>query len=212
MSIVFIVLFPLGAIGIRLPIDRIPFLKNSYLQNKAMAIHAPIQIIGFVMMIAGMALGIRIGHDLEYLKNPVQAHVAVGLVTTCTIIVFQPAMGMIQHLHYKKTGSKSIFAYLHRWIGRGAIALGMINTGLGFKLATTNVIVPRSSYVREYVLLALFVSIWISLVVYDDIRAKPQHAKHAKGGEEDVSLDNIQPSSQTNNVGDSEALPNHREQ
>jgi len=172
MSIVFIVLYPLGAISIHLPIDRVPFLKNTYLKNKVMAMHAPIQVIAFVMMIGGMALGLRIAHDLSYLNNPVHAHVVIGLITVCTIILFQPIMGFLQHRYFKKRGGKSIFAYLHRWIGRGAIALGMINSGLGFQLAETNTIVTTGSYVRSYVLLGFFVSVWVSLVVYDEFRVR----------------------------------------
>lgn len=132
--------------------------------------HVPIQILTFVMMIAGMALGIRIGHDLGYLEHPVQAHVVIGLLAVCTIIVFQPIMGILQHRHFKKRGDKSIFAYLHRWIGRGAIVLGMINSGLGFQLAKTNVIVSAGWYIWSYVLLGVVVSIWSSLVVYDEFR------------------------------------------
>jgi len=167
MSIVFIVLYPLGAISLHLPIQNMPFLKNTYLKNKAMAMHVPIQAIAFVMMIGGMALGIRLGHDLDYLKNPVHAHVVIGLLVVCTIIVFQPIMGIIQHRHFKKTGGKSIFAYVHRWVGRGAIVLGMINSGLGFQLAKDNVIIRSHSYVRNYVLLGVLVSVWVSFVVYD---------------------------------------------
>jgi len=175
MSIVFIVLYPLGAISLHLPIEHIPFLKNTYIKKKVTAMHVPIQLIAFVMMVGGMALGIRIGHDLGYLEHPVQAHVVIGLLTVCTIIVFQPIMGILQHRHFKKTGGKSIFAYLHRWIGRGAIALGMINSGLGFQLArTTGILVTTSCYVRSYVLLGVLVSIWFSLVVFDHLRAHRQ--------------------------------------
>jgi hypothetical protein len=171
MSIVFIVLYPLGAISLHLPIEHIPFLKNTYIKKKVAAMHAPIQVIALVMMVGGMALGIRIAHDLEYLNNPVHAHVVIGLFTVSVIILFQPIMGILQHLYFKKRGGKSIFAYLHRWIGRGAIALGMINSGLGFQLAeTTGILVPTSSYVRSYVLLGVLVSVWLSLVVFDQLR------------------------------------------
>lgn len=174
MSIVFIVLYPLGAISIHLPIDRIPFLQKTYLRNKVPAIHAPIQLLGLVMMIGGMALGIRIGYDVGYLKDPVQAHVVIGLLVVCTIIVFQPILGILQHRHFKKTGGKSVFAYMHRWIGRCAIALGMINNGLGFQLASTNVFIPKSSYLRNYIILGGLVGIWFGLVVYDELRLHRQ--------------------------------------
>jgi hypothetical protein len=186
MSIVFIILYPLGAISLHLPIQHIPFLKNTYLRNKVIAMHAPIQILAFVMMIGGMALGIRIGHDLDYLQHPVQAHVVIGLLTVSTIIVFQPIMGILQHRHFKKTGGKSIAAYLHRWIGRGAIVLGMINSGLGFQLAEKTVIIKSQSYVRNYAILGVLVSVWFGMVVYDKFRIHRSKSV-PDGGEKGVS-------------------------
>jgi hypothetical protein len=170
MLIVFIVLYPLGTISLYLPIKHIPYLKNTFLKKKVIAIHVPIQIVAFVMMVGGMALGIRIGHDLGYLEHPVHAHVVIGLLTVCIIIIFQPIIGILQHQHFKKRGGKSIYAYLHRWTGRGAIILGMINSGLGFQLAKTNVIVSTSWYIWSYVLLGVFMFVWCSLVVYDEFR------------------------------------------
>lgn len=183
MSIVFIVLYPLGAISIHLPTEHIPFFRDTYLKKKIIAMHAPIQIIAFIMMVGGMALGIRIAHDLDYLQHPVHAHVVIGLLVASVIIVFQPTMGFLQHRHFNRTGGKSIFAYLHRWIGRAAIALGMINSGLGFQLAeTTGLMVPTRSYVRSYVLLGILVSIWFSLVVFNKLRV---HWQKASTGETD---------------------------
>jgi hypothetical protein len=184
MLIVFIILYPLGAISVHLPIEHIPYLRNGFLKNKIMAMHAPIQVLGFVMMIGGMALGIRIGHDLDYLSHPVHAHVVIGLIVVCTIIVFQPIMGLLQHRHFKKRGDRSIFAYLHRWIGRGAIVLGIINTGLGFQLARTNVIVSAKWYIWSYILLGFFMSTWCILVLHDQFklrRPKPPGERRVQG-------------------------------
>jgi hypothetical protein len=172
MSIVFIILYPLGAISIHLPIDRIPYLRNSYLRNKVPAIHVPIQILGSVMMLGAMGLGIRLAHDLGYLERPVPAHVVIGLLVVCTILVFQPIMGILQHRHFKRTGGKSVFAYIHRWIGRGAIILGVINNGLGFQLASINVVIPTSSYIRNFVLFGILGGVWLGLVAYDQFRTR----------------------------------------
>ncbi|KAL7898946.1 hypothetical protein HDV64DRAFT_268812 [Trichoderma sp. TUCIM 5745] len=174
MSIVFIVLFPLGAISLHLPILHIPHLKNTYLQNKVMAMHVPIQLIGFVMMIGGFGLGIKVASRVGYLSHPVRAHVVIGFVVVCTIILFQPLLGILQHRYFKRTGGKSKFAYMHRWLGRSAIVTGMINTGLGFQLAQKNVIIHTSSYVRSYVILGILGTIWVLLVLYDERRWRKQ--------------------------------------
>jgi hypothetical protein len=51
MSIVFCVLFPLGAISMHLPTDSVPWFRNTYLKNRVTGWHVPIQAIGFVMMV-----------------------------------------------------------------------------------------------------------------------------------------------------------------
>lgn len=200
MSIVFIVLYPLGAISLHLPIEYVPFLKNTYLRQKVTAMHVPIQVLGTVMMVGAMGLGLRLGHDVGYLSHPVHAHVVIGLLVVCTILIFQPAMGILQHRHFKKTGGKSVFAYAHRWLGRGAIALGIVNNGLGFQLARTNVIVPTRSLVRNFVLMAFLVSIWFALVMFDTFQAR--RTKPAANGAEKGALDRTTASGEQGVVSD----------
>lgn len=120
-----------------------------------------------------MGLGIRMAYDLDFLNHPVHAHVVIGLLVTCTLILFQPAIGILQHRHFRKTGRKSVFSYVHRWIGRCAIIMGMINSGLGFQLARDHdgIIIPARSFIRSYVLLGVLVLIWVSLVIWDHFAA-----------------------------------------
>ena len=163
MSIVFIVLFPLGAISMHLPLRGIRVVSR---------IHAPIQMLGLAMMIGAMGLGIDIADvDLNFFssKTSTKAHVVIGLLTCCTLILFQPAMGLAQHLHFKRTGKKSVFAYLHRWTGRVAICLGWINSGLGFQLMPIS-LVPTSSLVRNFLLMGVLGAIWFLLAGWDGYR------------------------------------------
>ena len=62
-------------------------------------------------------------------------HPITGYVVISCLILFQPAMGLLQHLHYRKTGERGVFAYAHRWLGRALLALGIINGGLGLRMA-----------------------------------------------------------------------------
>jgi hypothetical protein len=175
MSIVFIVLFPLGAISIHLPISRIPILRNSYLVKKVPAIHMPIQILGTVMMIGGLALGIRIAQDLGFFSGRgVAAHMVIGLIVVLTIIVFQPAAGYLQHQYFKRTGGKSKYAYIHRWIGRGAIILGIINNGLGLQLAQEDIEVHSKTWTRNFVIAGVLLGVWVGLVLYDTFVRKEE--------------------------------------
>ncbi|KAK6367276.1 hypothetical protein LTS17_010201 [Exophiala oligosperma] len=165
MSIVFIVLFPLGAIAQHLP------LKGVRVTSR---IHVPIQILGLIMMIGAMGLGIDIArNDLNYF-SPVKAHVVIGLLVTSTIIVIQPAMGVLQHRHFKRTGGKSVFAYIHRWTGRVMICLGWINSGLGFQLVGIPP-VETHSLVRNFVIMGVLGGIWLALVGTDGLRDHVWH-------------------------------------
>jgi hypothetical protein len=167
MSIVFLVLFPLGAISLHLPLP--PFLRKIRIIP---SIHAPIQILGLAMMVGAMGLGISIANDLHLFSGSgsVPAHVVIGLLATSLIIVVQPAMGGMQHRHFKKTGGKSVYGCIHRWTGRVAIVLGMINQGLGFQLVALGTVVKAHSLVRNFVVLGVLGGIWFGLVVWDWVR------------------------------------------
>jgi hypothetical protein len=78
----------------------------------------------------------------------------------------QPLLGSLQHRYYKANGRTSVFGYAHRWIGRGAIILGIINSGLGLQLASGDIEVPKSSYIRNFVLAGTLVSIWLVVALF----------------------------------------------
>jgi hypothetical protein len=187
MSIVFIILYPLGAISIHLPIDRISSLRNTYLIKKVMAIHAPIQMLATVWMVVALGLGVRVARDEGMLEGDVPAHIIIGLVVVCVIVLFQPIAGLVQHRYFKKTGGKHIFAYVHRWIGRSAILLGIINNGLGFQLAENDIDVPKSSYIRNFVIAGILCLIWLGLVIWDEFLGESTSKGVVDGGEKGVN-------------------------
>ena len=163
MSIVFLVIYPLGAISLHLPLAH--FLRKVKVVPQ---VHVPIQILGLAIMIGALGLGIDIANDLHFFSSrSVPAHVVIGLLATCTIILVQPAMGILQHLHFRKTGEKSRWAYIHRWTGRVAIILGMINQGLGFQLVGIGTVVHTHSLVRNFTILGVLGGIWFTLAIWD---------------------------------------------
>ncbi len=175
MSIVFIVLYPLAALSLHIP---------SPLRPKRLRvvphIHAPIQVLALVMMIGAMGLGIDIAHDLHY-WSPVRAHIVIGLIATCTIILVQPAMGVLQHLHFKRTGGRSVYGYVHRWVGRVAIVLGWVNSGLGFQLVGIGTIVHAHSLVRNFIIMGVLGGLWLLLVVWDGLRGRRGGSEKGSG-------------------------------
>ena len=183
MSIAFIVLFPIGALTLHLPLKGHKIIPY---------VHAPIQIIGLLMVIGAMGLGIDIAqNDLMYF-NTVVAHIVIGLLACGMLILFQPALGIAQHIIYKRTGKRTIWAHLHRWNGRVFIVLGWINSGLGFQLTMwMGLPVTTSCYVREYVLLGLLGGAWITLVGVDGLRS--YFLKKEKLGSKSVEWNRVVP-------------------
>ncbi|EAW20227.1 cytochrome and DOMON domain-containing protein [Aspergillus fischeri NRRL 181] len=121
MSVAFVVFFPSFAISIHI----IPYSKT------VSRIHAPLQLFTLAMALAGLGLGVYLGVDTNQMDK---YHPIIGLVVIGMLVLFQPLMGLLQHVHFRRTGGKSFFAYVHCWLGRTLIALGIINGGLGFLL------------------------------------------------------------------------------
>jgi hypothetical protein len=164
MSIVFIVLFPFGTIATRLPLRGVRVITR---------IHAPIQILGLAMMIGAMGLGIDMAKNDLHLISPPKDHIVVGLLACSLILFFQPALGILAHLRYKKTGQKSPLSLAHRWIGRVGIILGWVNSVLGFRLVGWD-LVPEHSIIRSYVLLGVLGGLWFFLIALDAFRTRWQ--------------------------------------
>jgi hypothetical protein len=64
-------------------------------------------------------------------NNP---HTIIG-TTVVILMLFQPVFGIIHHRRFLATQKRGKLTYLHVWYGRALILLGMINGGLGLKLA-----------------------------------------------------------------------------
>ncbi|KAA8644893.1 cytochrome and DOMON domain-containing protein [Aspergillus tanneri] len=123
MSFAFVLLFPSFALLVPAPLS-IPVLKA----------HAPLQVVTLAIAIAGMGLGLRLWVGGGVPQNT-DVHPILGIIVMALLILLQPLMGWFQHLQFRRNGGKSVFAHAHRWLGRTMIILGIINGGLGFRLA-----------------------------------------------------------------------------
>lgn len=50
-------------------------------------------------------------------------------------MILQPLFGLIHHLRFRKVQKRTIWTWIHMWYGRTLIILGIINGGLGLRLA-----------------------------------------------------------------------------
>ena len=151
MAAVFLFLFPIGALMTYLPFSR----------NIVFA-HVPTQVLSVCLLIIGMALGVKLGVDIDEYD---EYHQIIGYVVVSCLILFQPALGLIQHLRFRKLGKRTIFGHIHQWLGRILILLGIINGGLGLRtsgeIGSENV--PRWSVIAYSVVAGVMGLIYIAV-------------------------------------------------
>ncbi|KAI9040171.1 cytochrome b561 domain-containing protein [Aspergillus affinis] len=120
MGLAFTVMMPLGVLVIR-------FLRV----KGTIWIHAVWQMLSWILMLAGLATGIRVGKIVDRLHN--NAHTILGTIVV-VLLLLQPFIGLIHHFRFRKARAPGKWTRLHVWYGRVLILLGIINGGLGLKL------------------------------------------------------------------------------
>ncbi|KAF2471188.1 uncharacterized protein BDR25DRAFT_223363, partial [Lindgomyces ingoldianus] len=64
-----------------------------------------------------------------------QSHEILGTVIV-GLFLLQPLLGWFHHRHFLAKGAKDYKREVHVWLGRGLMAIGTINGGIGIKLAS----------------------------------------------------------------------------
>ncbi|EEP76748.1 predicted protein [Uncinocarpus reesii 1704] len=168
MSIAIVVLFPLFALTVRtIPSKRtVPF------------IHAPLQFITLCLAIAGAGIGISLAMDLKVISG---YHPIIGLVTIGSLLLFQPALGLVQHIHFRRTGETSSFGIIHRWGGRLLLVLGVINGGLGFMFSGIgNPGVPKAGAIAYSVIAGVIGLIYAGIIAVKSMKSKINDSAQVK--------------------------------
>ena len=101
-------------------------------------LHAASMVLGYVLLIVGLGLGVKLGNMLGLLYSRAGAtHTIFGTVIVALFII-QPILGLIHHRKYVKTHSSSAFGTVHVWWGRILIVCAIINGGLGLMLSNNS--------------------------------------------------------------------------
>lgn len=168
-SIAFLALFPSGAIFIRIP---------ALSRFGGVWMHAAIQIIAYCTYIAAAGLGIYIAMKEDYLM---EYHPIIGMVLL-GVLFLQPFGGIAHHHLFKKHGGRTLISYLHIFLGRGAILLGILNGGFGLILADVN----NMGYLAAYgVVAGVMGSAYLAAIIYGEIdRTKRLRQSHGHGRKE----------------------------
>ncbi len=149
-SIAFVAIFPIGAILVRLA----SFRQLAWT-------HGALQIFGLAIFIAAAGIGIFMADGGDYLREP---HAIIGLLLLA-VLFFMPFVGVIHHRVYKTVQKRTWWSYGHIFTGRVAVVLGMVNGGLGLRLANA-----RSSYTIAYgVFAGLMGVVYIGAIVFGEV-------------------------------------------
>lgn len=152
-SIAFVILYPLGAIGIRL------------LSFKSLVfIHAGWMLFTYSIVIASAGLGIWMAVLCGQMSEP---HAIIGLVVLGGLLI-QPVTGLTHHLLYKRVGRPNAATYPHIWWGRAIITLGIINGGLGLQLAANT----KAGEIVYGVVAAIIWLVWMGVIVLAFLRSR----------------------------------------
>lgn len=159
-SIAFVAIFPIGAMLIRL----VSFKGLVW-------IHAGLQIFGYVIFIAAAGIGIFVANKNDYLLEP---HAVIGMLLL-GLLFFMPVMGVVHHKLYNSVAMRTWWSYGHIFTGRIGIFLGMINGGLGLRLADAD----RSVTVAYGVLAGLVGATYFAAIVYGELQRMAQRTRSA---------------------------------
>lgn len=177
-AVAFAIIFPIGGIIIRLA----NFTGLTW-------VHAAIQAIGFLVFTAAFGLGIYVARNLDLLSNH---HPIIGIVVF-SILVFQPILGLLHHMAFKKTGKRGVWSFAHIGIGRVAIILGIINGGLGLQLAGN---ASTHWFIAYSVVGGVFGLAYIASAVFGEVKmAKKKKGELGvgKNSDRDVSMESENP-------------------
>ncbi|KAM0719834.1 hypothetical protein Q7P37_003969 [Cladosporium fusiforme] len=153
-ALVFVGLLPIGGILIRVA---------SF--TGLLWVHAALQILGFILYIVAFAMGVILAMNSGYLS---EAHPIIGIVLLVLLFV-QPLGGWLHHRAFKKHGRRTTVSFAHIGIGRIAIFLGMVNGGLGLKLAGNR---EQSAIIAYAVVAAVMGFLYLASIFYGERKRK----------------------------------------
>ena len=171
----FVVIFPLGAIVLRV------FTFRYLLYT-----HVFLQLVAYALAIGTLATGIIMA---KAEANLMESHPILGIVTI-SVLFIQPFLGYLHHVSYKKRvakgqSGKNGYTLPHVWWGRLWITIGIVNGALGLQLSDSS----QSKIVAYAVVAGLLWLVWVACAVFSSIKARRvKGVRNSNGQESSVGL------------------------
>lgn len=196
-SLVWVIFIPSFAILLRLNLKSPIILK----------LHAIGQILSYVIYVVAAGLGIWLAQQSAAFGIWSDPHPRLGLAIL-VIAFLQPIFGFVHHRIYKKraqnvdTGKptkapgRTPVGRIHLWVGRILIAMGIINGGLGIRLASyspfqTDATSQKASIAYGTVAGVMFLLYLIFVIVFEVRRARFQLAQEEEREREVVPKETL---------------------
>lgn len=97
-------------------------------------------------------------------------HTILGTVVVCLMGV-QPVLGWLHHRYFVKHQKRAVVSHAHIWYGRALLIMGVVNGGLGLRLADAS----RTFFIVYEVLAAVSFAIYIASAVFGEFRRRRHH-------------------------------------
>lgn len=156
-SLAFVILFPMGAITIRLA---------SF--PGVVWFHAAFQVFAYIIYIVAFGLGVYLATEMNLMDN---YHPIIGILVLVLVFI-QPISGWLHHLMFKKYSHRTLWSYGHIWLGRIAVSLGIVNGGLGLMLADTMNMSSKGGMVAYGIIAALMWLTWVAAMIIGERRRR----------------------------------------
>ena len=142
-------------------------------------VHGLFQIFGLLLYTAAFGIGIWMTRNFYTLND---AHPLIGIVLFA-LLAFQPMLGFLHHVFFKRHNARTIWSYGHIWFGRIAIILGIVNGGLGLGLAkrTGHMVPPPGAIIGYSVVAGFFGLAYIVSAIYGEGKRGNPVAVHESG-------------------------------
>lgn len=79
-------------------------------------------------------------------------------------MVVQPVLGWLHHKYFMKHQKRGVVSHAHVWYGRALLIMGVVNGGLGLKLADAS----RTFFIVYVVLAAIIFAIYIAAAIFGE--------------------------------------------
>ena len=178
-SAVWVIFIPSFAILLRLNIKNPIVLKT----------HAIAQILSYVIYVVAAGMGIWLAQQSAAYGIWNDPHPKVG-IAILVIGFFQPIFGAVHHRIYKKRATnvaagrstkapgRTAVGRIHLWVGRILILLGVINGGLGIRLASASPFQTESTSQKAGIAYGVIAAVMFLLYVLFVVAFEIKRARH----------------------------------